>query len=82
MVSLNSTVSCGTMPIGGAQPGLRHVADVLAVDEDACRPTRHRSGTDSREMVDLPAPDGPTMATVLPAGTSKEMPFRIGRSGS
>jgi len=33
-------------------------------------------------MVDLPAPEGPTIATVLPAGTSKLMPFRIGRSGS
>ena len=36
----------------------------------------------SREMVDLPAPEGPTMATVFPAGTSNEMPLRIGRSGS
>ena len=33
-------------------------------------------------MVDLPAPEGPTIATVLPAGTSKLRPFRIGRSGS
>jgi hypothetical protein len=33
-------------------------------------------------MVDLPAPDGPTMATILPAGTSKSRPFRIGRAGS
>ena len=33
-------------------------------------------------MVDLPAPEGPTMAIVLPAGTSKLMPLRIGRSGS
>ncbi len=30
----------------------------------------------------LPAPDGPTIATVWPAGTSNEMPFRISRSGS
>ena len=27
-------------------------------------------------MVDLPAPDGPTIATVRPAGTSKEMPLQ------
>ena len=33
-------------------------------------------------MVDLPAPLGPTMATVLPAGTVKDTPFRIGRRGS
>src|SRR6266403_413587 len=33
-------------------------------------------------MVDLPAPDGPTIATVLPAGTSKLRPLRIGRSVS
>ena len=32
-------------------------------------------------MVDLPAPDGPTIATVLPAGTSKLTPFRIVRVG-
>jgi hypothetical protein len=35
-----------------------------------------------REMVDLPAPDGPTMATIFPAGTSKLMFLRIYRSGS
>ena len=34
------------------------------------------------EIVDLPAPEGPTIATVLPAGTSKLRPFRIGRSAS
>ena len=28
-------------------------------------------------MVDLPAPDGPTMATIFPAGTSKLTCFRI-----
>ena len=33
-------------------------------------------------MVDLPAPDGPTTATVLPAGTVKLMPFSTMRSGS
>ena len=33
-------------------------------------------------MVDLPAPDGPTMATIFPAGTVKLTSFRIGRSGS
>ncbi len=27
-------------------------------------------------MVDLPAPEGPTMASVLPGGTSKLMPFQ------
>ena len=32
-------------------------------------------------MVDLPAPDGPTMATVLPGRHLEEMPFRIGRVG-
>ena len=35
MVSLNSTVSCGTMPMARAQALLRHLGDVLAVDEDA-----------------------------------------------
>src|SRR2546427_2785785 len=34
MVSLNNTVSCGTMPID-AQRRLRDVAQVLAVDRDA-----------------------------------------------
>jgi len=33
-------------------------------------------------MVDLPAPEGPTIATVLPAGTSKLTPLRICRAGS
>ncbi|MCY1369739.1 hypothetical protein D9M69_567920 [compost metagenome] len=30
----------------------------------------------------LPEPDGPTTATVLPAGISKLMPCRISRAGS
>ena len=30
-------------------------------------------------MVDLPAPEGPTIATVRPPGTSKLIPFRIAR---
>ena len=34
-----------------------------------------------REIVDLPAPDGPTIATIFPAGTSKLTSLRIGRSG-
>ena len=37
---------------------------------------------DGGEIVDLPAPEGPTTATVLPAGTSKLMPLRIGRAAS
>ena len=35
MVSLNSTVSCGTTPMRGAQRCLRDVADVLPVDGHA-----------------------------------------------
>jgi hypothetical protein len=35
-----------------------------------------------REIVDFPAPDGPTTATVLPAGTTKLMPLSTMRSGS
>ena len=33
-------------------------------------------------MVDLPAPLGPTMATVLPGGTVKETSLRMGRRAS
>jgi hypothetical protein len=32
-------------------------------------------------MVDLPAPDGPTTASVPPGGTENETSRRIGRSG-
>ena len=35
-----------------------------------------------REIVDFPAPEGPTMATVFPAGTVKLTPLRMVRSGS
>ena len=53
-----------------AQRGERHVPHVLAVDDDrALRSTSKSRGT-RLMMVDLPAPERPTSATVLPPGTS------------
>ena len=81
MVSLNSTVSCGTIPIEAR-------SDDCVTLRISCPSTRilpletSYSRNSRREMVDLPAPEGPTIATVLPAGTSKLRPFRIGRSAS
>ena len=81
-MSLNSTVSCGTTPIAARSeacvtlriscPSIvtRPPVDVVEAEQDA------------RLIVDLPAPDGPTIATILPAGTSNDTSFRIGRSGS
>ena len=46
-----------------AEALLRDVADVLSVDQDA--PARHVIEAErSREIVDFPAPEGPTIATL------------------
>ena len=37
MVSLKSTVSCGTMPMAARSDFLGDIADVLPVDQDAAR---------------------------------------------
>jgi len=61
-------VSLRTMSMAARSYGLRDVADILAVDQDA--PAAHVVERNSnREIVDLPAPDGPTMATLCPAAT-------------
>ena len=45
IVSLNRTVSCGTMPIAARKTLLRQRAHVLPVDQDAPRHPPRRSGT-------------------------------------
>ena len=48
----------------------------------ATQPGGSAGMTPARTKELLPAPDGPTTASVSPAGTRKDTPFRIGRRGS
>jgi hypothetical protein len=71
MLSLNSTVSCGTMAMARAQAVLGEVAQVDAVDADGTAGPRRRSDTAGAHSVLFPEPEWPTTATVPPAGTRK-----------
>mmetsp|Transcript_3562 Transcript_3562/g.8674 ORF Transcript_3562/g.8674 Transcript_3562/m.8674 type:complete len:208 (+) Transcript_3562:712-1335(+) len=78
MVSLNSTQSCGTMPM--LQRTLRCVHSAMFLPlMSTCPPCRSYSRYSSLLMVLLPAPLLPTMATFSPGATSKDTPLRICR---
>ena len=64
------------------QAGLRHVADVLAVDGDA--PAGHVVEAEQQAATASTCPSrcAPTTATVFPAGISKLTSNRIWRRGS
>ena len=63
-----------------AQRVARHMRDILAVDQDARRVRRRRSAECRLRMVDLPPPDGPTSAVILPGSATKDMPRSTGSS--
>ena len=71
MVSLNSTVSCGTMPIAARRLFCVTSRNVLAVDGDAAARRRRRSGRAAARWSTCRRPRGRRSATVWPAGTSK-----------
>ena len=64
-------VSCGTTPIAFRM--LSSVTEEMSWSSMKIRPEEGGSNRKRRrKMVDLPHPDGPTMATCFPAGTVKE----------
>jgi hypothetical protein len=80
---LNSTVSCGTMPMAARRLSLRDRAQVLrrrCVIAPAGDVVEAEQQPRQRGLAR--AAGGPTTATVLPARTSKLTSCRIGRFGS
>ena len=77
MVELNSTGSCGTIPIASLR--LFCVTSLISCPSMRIFPfpsARSKNLKRRRNTVDFPAPDSPTNATEEPFGTLKEIPSR------
>ena len=82
MVSLNSTVSCGTMPIAARSEACCDVGDVLAVDQDAARSRARRNGTAGARSSTCRRPTGRRWRPSCPPAPRRRSPFRIDALGN